>query len=265
MMATWGGTDLDGQGLPEQEQGHHGHQHQERQDQEGRSLDGHRWACGRQLHPHRPDLRQQEREQGHDGQDRQHATQAHHPQIVPEGQPDRAADQEGGRVAHQGEHAGGIADDGRDEHGPDEIDLEGLADPDDDRRHQDDGGRVGQHGAHRRHQRDDEQQEALAAPAGGAEERIPDPIEDAGLADHPRHHHAAEEQGERTAGGMHDRHQIAAVQDAGQEQDADPEQGGDRHVDEVEHDHEDHGGEDADGEIDLKIGHPGVTQSIGGA
>ena len=35
-----------------------------------------------------------------------------------------------------------------------------------------------------------------------------------------------------------------------------------RQVDEIEGDQEDHGGEDADGEIHLKVGHRGVTQSI---
>ena len=93
---------------------------------------------------------------------------------------------------------------------------------------------------------------------------VPEPVEDPGLGDHPRHHHAAEEQGERTASGVHDRHQIAAVEDTERDQEADPEQGGDRHVDQIEGDQEDHGGEDADGEIDLKVGHRGVTQSIDG-
>ena len=64
---------------------------------------------------------------------------------------------------------------------------------------------------------------------------------------------------------MHDRHQIGAIEDAGQEQDTHPEQGGDRHVDQIEHDQEDDSGEDADGEIDLQIAHRSLTQSTGGA
>ena len=217
MIATWGGTMWIGRDSPNRNKATMVTSTKSDSTRKpGRSMVT-AWARGRQGHPRRPDLRQQERQQGHDGQDRQHATQAHHPQIIDEGQPDRAADQEGGGVTHQGEHAGGIADDGRDDHGPDEIDLERLADADDDRRHQDDGGRVRQHGAHRCHQRDDEQQESLAASAGGTEKRIPEPVEDPRLTDHPRHHHAAKEQGERTSGGMDDRHQIAAVKDAGHE------------------------------------------------
>ena len=253
------------QGLPDQEQDHHDQEHEQRQHQEGGPLDGDLRTLGRQGHPRRPDLRQQPGQQRHDRQHGQQTAQAHHPQIIGERQPDRAADQKGRGVAHQGQHAGRVTDDGGDDQRSDKIHLERLADADDDRGHQDDGGRVGQHGAHRRDQRDDQQQKPLAAAAGGAEERLPDPVEDPGLADHPRHHHAAEEQGKRTAGGVDDRHQIAAVEDAEHDQDADPEQGGDRHIDQVERDQEDHGDENADGEINLKVGHPGVTQSIGGA
>ena len=253
------------QGLPDQEQDHHDQEHEQRQHQESGSLDGDPGTLGRQGHSRCPNLRQQERQQRHDRQHGQQTPQAHHSQIIGERQPDRTADQKSRRVAHQGQHAGRVAHDRRDDQRSDKIHLERLTDADDDRRHQDDSSRIGQHGAHGRDQRDDQQQESLPAAAGGAEERIPDPVEDPGLADHPRHHHAAEEQGERTAGGVDDRHEIAAVEDPKHDQDADPEQGGDRHVDQIERDQEDHGGEDADGEINLKVGHPGVTQSMGGA
>ena len=60
-----------------------------------------------------------------------------------------------------------------------------------------------------------QEEEPLAAPAGGAEERITDPLEDSGLADHPRQYDAAEEQRERTASGVDDRDQIAAADRSG--------------------------------------------------
>ena len=47
--------------------------------------------------------------------------------------------------------------------------------------------------------------------------------------------------------------------DAEHDQDADPEQGGHRHIDQVERDQEDHGDEDTDGEINLKVCHWSIT------
>jgi hypothetical protein len=142
-----GRDDARRQGLPDHEQGHHEQQHEQRQHQETGSLNGNGWALVRQDHPRRPDLRQQQRQQRHNREHGQHATQADHPQIVEEGQPDRTAYQKSGGVAHQGEHPGGVTDDGRDDKGPDDVDLERPADADDDRRHQDDGGGIRQNGA----------------------------------------------------------------------------------------------------------------------
>ena len=94
---------------------------------------------------------------------------------------------------------------------------------------------------------------------------ILEPFENPGPADHPRHHHAAEEQGERTTGRLHDLDEIASIEDIEHDQDADPEQGRDHHIDDVERNQQDDRGEDAEGQIDLYVGHGRITQSMGRA
>ena len=213
---------------------------------------------GRKHAPDPPDVLHHERQKRDKHKHGKHPAETDPHEIVAKGYPDRASDQKRCRIPDQRQHSRGVADDGGQDYGAYKIDIQGLGHPDDDGGEQYHRGGIGKEGADGRHQDNEPQEEPLAAAARRSQKKKADLLEETRWRKGAGNDHPAEQEGKRTAGGLHRIHKLLVGENPENKHDAHAQKSRQRHVEPIERYGDNHSrkGEERDRNLQLTHEYP---------